>query len=126
MIFDTDVFIWLERGNLKAAAAIDACDERIISVQTYMELLQGARSKKHHEQTKNFLHEYQFSVLPITENISHRAAIYIENHALSAGLEAADAIIAATAIEHNQFLMSANVKHFKCIPNLKFKAFKPV
>jgi len=125
MIFDTDIFIWLERGNPKAVTLVDSTDDRIISIQTYMELLQGAQSKRHLEVTRNFLHDYGFTVLPITENISHRAAIYVENYALSDSLRAGDAIIAATAIEHNDMLASGNAKHFKCIPNLKFKVFKP-
>ena len=45
MIFDTDVMIWAFRGNVKALNAIDAAAARSISAVTYMELLQGVRSK---------------------------------------------------------------------------------
>ena len=44
MIFDTDIFIWVQRGNLKAANVIEREDERLLSVQTYMELLQCANA----------------------------------------------------------------------------------
>ena len=43
-----------------------------------MELLQGAENRKQHEQTKSFLREFGFSVLPLSENIGHRAAVYVE------------------------------------------------
>ena len=46
MIFDTDIFIWVQRGNAKAAALIDGTNNRFLSVQTYMELLQCAKDKQ--------------------------------------------------------------------------------
>jgi predicted nucleic acid-binding protein len=123
MLFDTDVFIWLERGNLKAAKAVEQEEERFLSIQSYMELLQGARNKKHHERVKSFLTDFNFIVLPLTENIGHRALIYVEEHTLSHHLTAADAIIAATAVENNLVLLSGNAKHFKPIKDLKFNPF---
>ena len=54
MIFDTDILIWLQRGNSKAIALVDKTDVREISVITYMELLQCAVGKQQHKQIKNF------------------------------------------------------------------------
>ena len=42
MIFDTDIFIWAQRGNNKAARIIDTTDSRYLSVQSYMELFLSA------------------------------------------------------------------------------------
>lgn len=68
---------------------------------------------------------YGFTVLPSTENIGHRAAIYIEEYTISSGLRSGDAVIAATAAENNMTHVSSNAKHFKAIKDLKFKLFKP-
>ena len=38
-----------------------------------------------------------FSSLPLSENAEHRVAVYVEEHVLSHGLRAGDAITAATA-----------------------------
>ena len=125
MIFDTDIFIWIQRGNAKAARAVEREEERLLSVQSYMELLQGAENRKQHLYTKSFLSDFGFRTLPLTENIGHRAAVYIEEYGLSHGLRASDAIIAATATESDLVLCTSNVKHFRPIKDLKLSAFRP-
>ena len=86
MIFDTDIFIWAQRGKEKAAKMMEKSDERLLSIQTYMELLQCAKKKTQHKYVKDFLSSFGFTVLPLTENIGHRASIYIEEYTLSSGL----------------------------------------
>lgn len=125
MIFDTDIFVWIERGNRKAAALIEKAEEPYISIQTYMELLQSARNRKQQEYSKGFLREFGIRTLPFSGNIGHRAAVYIEEYSLAYGLRAGDAIIAATAAENNLPLCSGNAEHFKPIADLKLKVFKP-
>lgn len=125
MLFDTDIFIWVQRGNEKAARLMERSELRYLSIQTYMELLQCAGNKTQHEYVKDFITSYNFIVLPLTENIGHRASIYIEEYTMTSGLRAGDAIIAATAVENNMPLASSNTKHFRAIKDLKLKAFKP-
>ena len=125
MIFDTDIFIWVQRGNKKAARLIDKCEDRYLSIQSYMELLQGAKNKTQHKNVQNFISEFGFSVLPLSENIGHRALIYVEEYALSSHMRAGDAIIAATAVENNLPMASSNAKHFRAIKELQLKVFKP-
>ena len=125
MIFDTDLFIWIQRGNPKAARLVDQEEERLLSLQTYLELLQGAQNQRQHESTKSFLKTFGFNTLPLTENIGHRAAVYIEEYALSHGLRAGDALVAATAAEHGLTLCTSNAKHFSPIRDLKIRVFKP-
>ena len=125
MIFDTDIFIWVQKGNTKAARLLDRCEERYLSVQTYMELLQCANDKKQHDYVVNFLDTFNFKTLPLTENIGHRSAIYIEEYSLSHGLRAGDAIVAATAVENNLTLCTSNAKHFRHVRELKLRIFRP-
>jgi len=125
VIFDTDIFIWIQRGNARAARWVEAEDERLLSVQSYLELLQGAENRRQHEQTKSFLKDFGFSTLPLSENIGHRAAVYIEEYGLSHGLRAGDAIVAATAAEHGLVLCTGNAKHFRPIRDLKTRIFRP-
>lgn len=125
MLFDTDILVWIQRGNDRAAAVVDREEERSISVLTYMELLQGAKEKRQHKIVVDFLAEYNFRVLPLSENIGHRAAIYVEEYALSHGLRAGDAIIASTATENNLILCTSNFRHYRPIKELKLKVFKP-
>lgn len=123
MLFDTDIFIWVQRGNTKAARLIEQEKQRLLSVQSYMELLLCAQDKQQLRFMKDFLIEFEFTVLPLTENIGHRASIYVEQFALSHSLRAGDAIVAATAVENNLRLVSSNAKHFKAIPDLEFRRF---
>ncbi|SMM98220.1 Death on curing protein, Doc toxin [uncultured Candidatus Thioglobus sp.] len=100
-------------------------NNKSISIQTYMELLQGAKNKKQHKIIKDFITDFNFTTLPLTQNIGHRALIYVQEYALSYNLWAADALIAATAIENNLPLYSSNAEHFGCIENLDLNVFKP-
>jgi hypothetical protein len=125
MIFDTDIFIWVQRGNRKAAALMDRTAERFLSVQTLMELLQGAQNKEKQRIVKTFIVDLEFTVLPLTENIGHRALVYIEEYGLSTGMRAGDAIIAATATENGLKLATSNAKHFRTVKDLDLHVFKP-
>ena len=125
MIFDTDVLVWASRGNRRAAHAVDAAPDRALSIVSLMELLQGARSKLEVRQIKQSLNALRFRILPLSESIGFKAAAIIEQHALAHGIQVADALIAATAIETDLPLCTANVKHFRPILALSRVAFRP-
>ena len=125
MMYDTDILIWVQRGNEKAARAIEKDTEKCLSIQSYMELLQGAKNHAEQQYIKDFIYSLDFSILSMSENIGHRALIYVEEYSLSSGMRSADALICATAIEHNVCLVSANTKHFKAVKELQLKAFRP-
>lgn len=125
MIFDSDVLVWYLRGNPKAIQLVDETYRRITSVVSGMELLQGAFNLREAKEIKDFLVEFSFEVLPLTENIGHRALIYIEEYSLRTGLYLGDALIAATAVENRLTLCTANQKHYKSIAELDLKIFHP-
>ena len=125
MLFDTDVIIWALRGNQNAVNKIDSTDVLQVSAVSYMELFKGARNKQELQNLKQTLHTLAFEIIPIDENISHRAMIYIEEYGLSSGIDLPDALIAATVIEKNLRLCSANSKHYKVIPNIVLDKFRP-
>lgn len=125
MLFDTDLLIWHQRGNGKAADWIDQAPQRFISILTCMELLQGAKDKNHLKLTQAFLRDLGFTVLPLTPNIGTRALVYIEEYGLSTGMRAADALLAATAAEHGLVLATGNAKHYRAIKDIRMKEFRP-
>lgn len=125
MIFDTDTLIWSARGNMKAARMIDAATEREISIVSLMELLQGARSRLESRQIQQSLRKLNFRTLPLSEAIGGTAAALIEQHALAHGIELADGLIAATALESDLPLCTGNVKHFRPIRGLSRVSFRP-
>ncbi len=125
MMFDTEILIWVQRGNQKAARLINRTEERFLSLYSQLELLQTAKNREQNRHIKDFLATFSFTVLPLTENIGHRALVYIEEYSLGRGLRAGDAIIAATAVENNMTLVSGNSKHFKPINELRLNVFRP-
>lgn len=125
MMHDTDILIWIQRGNRKAARLVEKDTARALSIQSYMELLQGARDKAEQQQIKHFLRAYDYAVLSLSENIGHRALVYIEEYALASGMRSADALIAATAVEGNLELLTSNTKHFRAVKDLRLRAFRP-
>jgi predicted nucleic acid-binding protein len=61
----------------------------------------------------------------LTENIGHRASIYVEQYGLRTDLSVADALIAATAVENGLPLATCNRKHFGGIAGLELRVFRP-
>ena len=64
-------------------------------------------------------------ILPLTEDISHRATMYVEGYALSDGLRVAGALIAASAVQSDSALITANTRHYKCIPDIVLERYRP-
>lgn len=119
MIFDTDILIWAIRGRAWAQRLLISADSRAISLASWMEQVEGARDKRELANLRTMITDLEMRILPLSEPIGALAAEYLENYALSNGLEAMDALIAATAAKHNDTLATGNAKHFKTIPGLR-------
>jgi predicted nucleic acid-binding protein len=125
MIFDTDVLIWFFRGDRRAANLMESLADRAVSIVSVIELLQCARTRNEMKAIRRFFMENDFRVIPLTGPIGYLAASLIEDLALIGGLQLADALIAATARETGSALATGNVRHFRAIPGLELKAFRP-
>jgi predicted nucleic acid-binding protein len=113
------------RGNENARKIINANIPFKISVISYMELMQGARDKKEMALIQNHFKKWATEIIKINENISTRAMFFVEDYFLKHSLELCDAIIAATALERHEMLLTANDKHFSFIPNIQIHKFRP-
>jgi predicted nucleic acid-binding protein len=125
VLFDTDVLIWLFRGNSRSAEVVEAELERQISIVSYMELIQGAKNRQEARTIRGFLKEYGFELLALTENIGHRAAIYIDEYSLVSGLRMADALVAATASENRTALCTGDYGHYRALKDIEIIRFRP-
>jgi hypothetical protein len=124
MLFDTDVMVWMLRGDARAAHAVSNSPEPAISIVTYMELLRGARNRAEVRLLRSLLSEQNIAVSPLTETIGHRAAVYMEEHGARSGMEVSDALIAATAVEYGVPFCTANRKHYRAISDLDLVPFR--
>ncbi len=125
MIFDTDVFIWIQRGSERAANMLERNQNRFISVQTYMELMQGAQNAAQQASARRFLKDFNGRTLPLSAEIGNRAMSLVEQYALSHNMRSGDALIAATALESALPLCTANIKHYRQIPLLEVVKLTP-
>ena len=123
MLFDTDIVIWALRGRSWAQQLLVTADSCEISTATWLELLEGARDKHELASLKTMLADLDMRVVGLSESIGIRAASYLERYALSGGLDALDAIIAATAVERGNVLATCNAKHFKAIAGLQIEQY---
>ena len=125
ILIDSDVLIWHTRGNVLAQTRLAQVNPWRISTITYLELAQGCRSKEELQRVKRGLEKKTTEIIPLTPAICERAMALIDAHALSGGLQLADALIAATAIEHDLALLTANTKHFGLIEGIRIERFEP-
>ena len=129
VLIDSDVLIWLTRGNASAVAVVQNTPDWVISAVSYMELAQGCRNKTELKAMQKAFKSSENNalpdILPITQTISNLACTLVEKYALSHSVHMADALIAATAMTYSLPLITANNKHFSAIDGLKIQVFKP-
>jgi len=125
LILDTDVLVWFYRGGEVAKKTVLNEIPFKISAITYIELLEGIRNKDELGKLKEDFAEWGVEILHINENISLAAIALVEKYKLSHSLELADSLIAATALENNETLLTGNFKHFNYIKNLNVNKFEP-
>jgi len=103
---------------------IGAEQERALSIVSFMELVQGARSLVEVREIRRLLRDNAFRI-STSKAMSHLAASLMEAHALRSGLQVADAQIAAGVRETGEMLATGNIRHLRPIAGLRLKTFRP-
>ena len=125
MLIDTDVLIWLLRGHQGAVIRLNRLPKIRLSAVTYMELVQGMRNKQELQALQRTIKGYQWEIILLNNTISQSAINYVETFFHSHSLRLADALIAATAVQHGLTLLTANSKHYQMIAELNREVFCP-
>jgi predicted nucleic acid-binding protein len=125
VLIDSDVLIWYLRGNKNAKNSISNNIPFKISVTNYMEIIRGMKDKRELKLFQKYLKKWSVEIIQINENISTRAMFLMEDYFLSHSLKPGDAIIASTALENQETVLTGNDKHYKFIPNIQIQKFKP-
>jgi hypothetical protein len=125
LIIDTDVLIWYLRGNTKAKEIVENNIPFSISVVTYMEIIQGMKNKEEFKLFQKQMLRWNTKIIQIDQEISSRAMFYVQEYSLSHSMMLADGLIAATAVQNSEMLLTANDKHYKFIPTIECKKFNP-
>nr|VFJ69307.1 MAG: hypothetical protein BECKDK2373C_GA0170839_12134 [Candidatus Kentron sp. DK] len=125
MLLDTDVLIWYMRGDENARDLVDGLSDVTLSAVTYMELVQGMRNKVELAALDTALARWNAKPEAIGREISEHAVLLVRRYFLSHSLRMADALIAATALELNRPLITANDKHYRMIDGLDLVIFRP-
>ncbi|MDE0314165.1 MAG: type II toxin-antitoxin system VapC family toxin [Candidatus Poribacteria bacterium] len=118
-VIDSNILIDAMNGIVDAFAFLE--EQQVagikISIVSAMELIVGCRNKLEMKELQKFFQKCTF--LPVTATISQIAFQLMQSFYLSHGLTLPDALIAATAIEHDLTLYTRNTRHFRMIPQLK-------
>ncbi|GBR75096.1 toxin VapC-like [Candidatus Termititenax aidoneus] len=128
-LLDTNIIIYSLKNdkNVQAKFTEYAKIPKCISIITYGELLYGAQKSEQAE--KNCAKVYRirnlFPVIPIDLPIIETFSGLKSNYSkLGITIDDFDLLIAATALTHNQTLVTNNTKHFAKIKELKTENWK--
>ena len=125
MIFDTNIFIYADRGVAAAKDLLLTTPERAISAVTYMEYVPFCRNKRELAIFDQLLRSLQVVIYDINTEISMLALTITKQFALSHSVKMGDALIAATALTYSETLCTGNDKHFKPVNGLVIEQFRP-
>jgi predicted nucleic acid-binding protein len=90
-----------------------------------MELIQGMINKDEMKKFQKQVRKWNVDIIQIDKEISARAMFYVQEYALSHSMMLADGIVAATAVQHGEILVTAKEKYYKFIPTIEYEKFTP-
>ncbi len=116
-LIDACVAIDLLRGNEAARAAVDRQDVLVASEVTRFEILAGVKPSEERA-VETFIDIVDW--LLVDEGVARRAGSLARRYRPShSGIDDADYLIAATALEYDVPLLTQNVRHFPMLPGLE-------
>ena len=127
LIFDSDILVWVLKKHPGAVDLVERVPlaERRVSAISRLELLYGCRDRVElHNLREHFSSKYA-EVVPLSEKITASAEHLMDRFVLSRRPDVNDVLIAATALDRDEVLATANRKHFDFVPALKLKLFHP-
>jgi len=116
VIVDTNIFAAIFGGDAALKSKIDQYDKAVNTI-IYLELIQGSKSKTEVQRIEKYLQN--FTLLHFDVNDSQRAIDLVRTYSGSHGLLLADAMIAATCLERQYFLLTLNIRDFHFINGLQ-------
>ena len=120
LLVDTDVWIDYLRGHPQAIACIKQLPERVwISAVSVAELHAGVREGVERDALALLISS--LDVADLTVEIATRGGLLRRDFCRSHGVGLNDALIAATALEHDLQLLTLNVKHYPALEKQQIK-----
>jgi tRNA(fMet)-specific endonuclease VapC len=128
ILLDTDICIEILRKNQKVLRRREQYDEvAAISFMSVAELYYGAEKSKDPAGNRNLIEEFMISIeilqtdLPILQRFG---ALKFQLYNSNIMLPDADIMIAATAYEKADRLITGNLRHFDKFPNLAIESWR--
>ncbi len=112
ILIDSDVIIWLLRGNLKVLEQFKKLYTKFpmyTSPITVAEIYAGSRKNEEQSIAEIF---QSIEVLPIEKQIGINAGEWMNKYSKSHSIELADALIASSTIHYDLRLWTMNIKHY--------------
>ena len=116
-LVDTNVFSRIFSGDKAVKEFIETLHAAVCSV-VYVECLQGSKSNREKRIVEGYL--ARFELCHLTSDISTRTIDLIRTYSNTHGLLLADALIAATCLEHNLTLVTYNINDFQFVEGLRY------
>jgi predicted nucleic acid-binding protein len=113
---DTNIFIAIFNGDPFLKELVKT-DRPVISTVVYLELIQGSKNNTEVKKIEKLL--TFFEIIHFDESIAIRSIDLIRRYSKSHGLMLADAVIAATCLEHSLKLITFNARDFRFIKGLE-------
>jgi predicted nucleic acid-binding protein len=127
LIFDTGIAVWMLRKYPPAINFAEKVEreQRCTSAVSHLELLYGCRNSTELWHLQEVVANWFTEVVPLTPDATESARELMEQFALSRRPGVGGVLIAATALNRHETLVTCNRKHFEFIRGLEVKIFRP-